>query len=73
MLEYCDIADKYGMTPTELALAWCQSRWFVISTIIGATNLTQLKVQHSLLTLVDSDVTSIDTLNAHCLIQRALP
>jgi aryl-alcohol dehydrogenase-like predicted oxidoreductase len=26
-----------------MALAWCYSRWFVGSTIIGATNLTQLK------------------------------
>jgi aryl-alcohol dehydrogenase-like predicted oxidoreductase len=25
--EYMDIAKKYGMTPTELALAWCRSRW----------------------------------------------
>jgi aryl-alcohol dehydrogenase-like predicted oxidoreductase len=26
-----------------LALAWCYSRWFVASTIIGATSLAQLK------------------------------
>ncbi len=42
--EYVTIAEKYGMTPTELALAWCYSRWFVTSTIIGATTLDQLKV-----------------------------
>eukprot|EP00891_Asterochloris_glomerata_P006296 jgi/Astpho2/6296/Aster-08347 len=41
--EYCKIAQKYGMTPSELALAWCKSRWFVTSTIIGATSMTQLK------------------------------
>jgi aryl-alcohol dehydrogenase-like predicted oxidoreductase len=26
-----------------MALAWCYSRWFVGSTIIGATTLAQLK------------------------------
>ena len=25
-LEYIEIAKKYNMTPTQLALAWCQSR-----------------------------------------------
>jgi Aldo/keto reductase family len=42
--EYVKVADKYGLTPSELALAWCDSRWFVASTIIGATSLDQLKV-----------------------------
>lgn len=41
--KYCEIADKYNLTPTELALAWCYSRKYVTSTIIGATSLTQLK------------------------------
>eukprot|EP00197_Chlamydomonas_leiostraca_P005555 CAMPEP_0202867978 /NCGR_PEP_ID=MMETSP1391-20130828/9902_1 /ASSEMBLY_ACC=CAM_ASM_000867 /TAXON_ID=1034604 /ORGANISM="Chlamydomonas leiostraca, Strain SAG 11-49" /LENGTH=386 /DNA_ID=CAMNT_0049548071 /DNA_START=29 /DNA_END=1189 /DNA_ORIENTATION=- len=41
--EYEKIAKKHGMTPSELALAWCKSRWFVASTIIGATTLAQLK------------------------------
>lgn len=36
------IARKYGMTPSQLALAWCRSRWFVASTIIGATSVGQL-------------------------------
>jgi len=31
------------LTPAQMALAWCYSRWFVGSTIIGATNLTQLE------------------------------
>jgi aryl-alcohol dehydrogenase-like predicted oxidoreductase len=42
--EYVKVADKHGLTPSELALAWCDSRWFVASTIIGATSLNQLKV-----------------------------
>ncbi len=40
---YMQIAKDHGMTATELALAWCYTRWFVASTIIGATNLEQLK------------------------------
>jgi aryl-alcohol dehydrogenase-like predicted oxidoreductase len=41
--EYATIAARHGMTPTQLALAWCRSRWFVASTIIGATSMDQLK------------------------------
>jgi aryl-alcohol dehydrogenase-like predicted oxidoreductase len=40
---YAALARAHGITPVQLALAWCHSRWFVTSTIIGATNLTQLK------------------------------
>jgi len=40
---YAALARAYDMTPTQLALAWCYSRWFVASTIIGATNLAQLE------------------------------
>jgi len=40
---YAALARAHGLTPTQLALAWCYSRWYVASTIIGATNLTQLK------------------------------
>lgn len=41
--EYAAIAGKYGYTPAELALAFVYHRWFVASTIIGATTLTQLR------------------------------
>ncbi|MFZ6775286.1 aldo/keto reductase [Undibacterium sp. Ji83W] len=40
---YAALAREHGLTPAQLALAWCYSRSFVASTIIGATNLTQLK------------------------------
>ncbi len=39
---YMKIAADNGMTVTQLALAWCYSRWFVASTIIGATSIEQL-------------------------------
>lgn len=42
--EYVEIALKYGLTPTQLALAWCHQRSCVTSTIIGATSAEQLKV-----------------------------
>jgi len=41
--DYVKVAEKHGLTPSELALAWCKSRWFVTSTIIGATSMPQLK------------------------------
>ncbi len=40
---YSVLARAHGLTPAQLALAWCYSRWFVASTIIGATSLAQLK------------------------------
>ncbi len=40
---YMQIAKDHGMSATELALAWCYTRNFVSSTIIGATTLEQLK------------------------------
>ncbi|GBF92777.1 aldo keto reductase [Raphidocelis subcapitata] len=41
--EYAALAKANGLTPTQLALAWCRSRWFVTSTIIGATSVAQLR------------------------------
>ena len=41
--EYAQLARAHGITPAQMALAWCYSRWFVASTIIGATSLAQLK------------------------------
>ena len=41
--QYVQVAQKHGMTPAELALAWVNTRWFVTSNIIGATSMEQLK------------------------------
>jgi aryl-alcohol dehydrogenase-like predicted oxidoreductase len=41
--QYTKLARDNGLTPTQMALAWCYSRWFVGSTIIGATTLAQLQ------------------------------
>jgi len=40
---YADLARQYGLTPTQLALAFVYQRWCVGSTIIGATSMVQLK------------------------------
>ena len=40
---YAALARNIGMTPTTLALAFVRSRWFVASTIIGATTAAQLE------------------------------
>jgi aryl-alcohol dehydrogenase-like predicted oxidoreductase len=39
---YCDIAQKYDITPSQLALAWCDQVDGVTSTILGATSMAQL-------------------------------
>jgi len=41
--KYKAIADREGISLATMALAWCRSRWYVSSTIIGATTLDQLK------------------------------
>ncbi len=41
---YLDIAQRYGLHPVHLALAWCCARPFVASAIFGATTLAQLEV-----------------------------
>ncbi len=40
---YLEVARKHGVTPAQLALAWCDQVDGVSSTIIGATSLSQLK------------------------------
>lgn len=40
---YVELARQHDLTPTQLALGFVRSRWFVASTIIGASTLNQLK------------------------------
>lgn len=40
---YAELAKRHGLSPATMAIAFVRSRWFVASTIIGATNLDQLK------------------------------
>jgi aryl-alcohol dehydrogenase-like predicted oxidoreductase len=40
---YNQLARKHGMTPAQMALAFCYTRWSVASTIIGVTSVAQLE------------------------------
>ncbi len=40
--EYAKIADRHGLSLTQMALAWVMHREYVTSTIIGATTTEQL-------------------------------
>ena len=40
---YAKIAKSNNLSLAQLALAWCKSRWYVASTIIGATSMEQLR------------------------------
>ena len=40
---YGKLARAHGLTPTQLALAFMRSRWFVASTILGASSVKQLE------------------------------
>lgn len=41
--QYAQLAEQQGLSLTQLALAFIKQQFFVTSTIIGATNLDQLK------------------------------
>jgi aryl-alcohol dehydrogenase-like predicted oxidoreductase len=64
--EYAALARANGLSPAQMALAWCYSRWFVASTIIGATTLAQLKenIDAAQITLADDVVAAIDAIHA---------
>ena len=41
---YLQLADDHGINPTHMALAFVNARPFVVSNIIGATTMEQLKM-----------------------------
>ncbi len=41
--EYVRIAQKSGLSPAQMALAFARTRWFIASVILGATGLKQLE------------------------------
>lgn len=63
--EYAALAREHGMSPAQMALAWCYSRWFVGATIVGATTLAQLKenIDASEIALDDEVVRRIDEIH----------
>jgi aryl-alcohol dehydrogenase-like predicted oxidoreductase len=65
-LEYVALARKHGLEPAHLALAYVNSRPFLTSNIIGATNLAQLKANLSSihLTLNEKILAEINAIHA---------
>ncbi|MCC3432947.1 MAG: aldo/keto reductase, partial [Microcoleus sp. PH2017_04_SCI_O_A] len=54
---YVEIARSHGLSPAQMALAYVRSRWFVTSTIIGATSIAQLEENLSSLEVtLDRDI-----------------
>ena len=43
VLEYSKLAQSAGLSPATMAMAFVRQRWFVTSTIIGATSQQQLE------------------------------
>jgi aryl-alcohol dehydrogenase-like predicted oxidoreductase len=41
--DYAKLARDNGLAPAAMAIAWCKSRWFVSSTIIGTSSVEQMK------------------------------
>lgn len=42
--QYLQLADQHGLNPTHMALAFVNTRPFVLTNIIGATTMEQLKM-----------------------------
>ncbi len=53
--QYAQLAEKHGLSLAQMALAFIKQQFFVTSTIIGATNLDQLKENIDAFDLVLSD------------------
>ncbi|MES0861026.1 aldo/keto reductase [Ruegeria sp. SCPT10] len=66
---YLEIASGHGLDPTHMALAWCRTRPFMMSSIFGATTVAQL--EH----ILDGDdlTLSSEVLNAISQAHRAHP
>lgn len=61
---YNQLAREHGMTPAEMALAFCYHRWSVTSTIIGVTSVAQLDADLAAwsVTLSDEVLQAIDAI-----------
>ncbi|MBI1214697.1 MAG: NADP(H)-dependent aldo-keto reductase [Alphaproteobacteria bacterium] len=70
---YLDVAQKHDLDPTQMAIAFVNSRPFVTSTIIGATKMEQLQsnIAAAELKLAPEVVTDIN--GVHALISNPCP
>lgn len=62
---YAAIAQKYGLSLSQMALAFVRSRWFVASVIIAATTLDQLadNIRSAQITLSEEILHEIDAVH----------
>ena len=66
--KYDALAAKRNVSLTDLALSFVYSQWFVTSTVIGATNMNQLKQNIAAygLDIVDEElIQEIDAIHLH--------
>ncbi|MCO6177747.1 aldo/keto reductase [Ciceribacter sp. RN22] len=62
---YLEIARKHGLDPSAMALAFCLTRPFMASVIIGATSMEQLKTDISAADLALSDEVLAEIAKVH--------
>ena len=62
---YTSIAQKHGLDPAQMALAWCATRPFMTSIIFGATTMAQLDTALGAADLTLSDAVLADIAAAH--------
>ncbi len=65
MEAYVAIANKHGLDPAQMALAFCMSRPFMTSVIIGATTMQQLKTNIGAADLVLTEEIMSDIYNIY--------
>lgn len=65
---YHQLAQAHGLNTAQMALAWLYSRWYVTSTIIGATTLSQLAQNIAChdLHLSDDVIAGIEEIHRRC-------
>jgi aryl-alcohol dehydrogenase-like predicted oxidoreductase len=62
---YSAVAQKHGLDPTQMALAWCFTRPFMASVIFGATTMDQLEIALGAVDVTLSDEVLADIDKAH--------
>lgn len=62
---YVAIAEKHNLDPSQMAIAFCNQRPFVTSSIIGATSLEQLAINIGASDITLSDEVLADILEAY--------
>lgn len=63
--EYVKLAKEHGLDPSQMAIAFCNTRPFIPSTIIGATKMDQLKtcIDAADITLSDDVLAGIEKIH----------